>query len=175
MAMVDATIFQIVGYQNSGKTTFIKRLISQLQQSNLSIVTLKHHGHGGKPDFQEEKDSHQHLKAGAVASLVEGAGHLLVHAEKSSWSLEEKLQLLSYFRPDLILIEGHKKERYPKAVLIRNRADVELLQKLDNIRVIFYWDEKLLEASKNVADIKRFSIEDPVGYEWVANYLQFKK
>ncbi|GIN62937.1 molybdopterin-guanine dinucleotide biosynthesis protein MobB [Robertmurraya siralis] len=173
--MVDATIFQIVGYQNSGKTTFIKRMLSQLQQSNLSIVTLKHHGHGGKPDFQEEKDSHQHLKAGAVASLVEGDGHLLLHAEKSHWSLEEKLHLLSYFRPDLILIEGHKREPYPKAVLIRTQADVEILLKLDNIRVIFYWDEKLLEASKNMTDIKGFSINDPAGYEWLANYLQFKK
>lgn len=173
--MVEATIFQIAGYQNSGKTTFIKKLLEQLQKSNLSVVTLKHHGHGGKPDFQDGKDSHQHLKAGAVASLVEGDGHLLLHAERKMWSLPEKLQLLSFFQPDIILIEGHKREPYPKAVLIRTRDDLDLLMKLENSKVIFFWDKELMNETKEYQGLKKFTINDPEGLKWLVNYLSFKK
>ncbi|MGG0719117.1 molybdopterin-guanine dinucleotide biosynthesis protein B [Robertmurraya massiliosenegalensis] len=173
MAVVEATIFQIVGYQNSGKTTLIKRVIEQFQKNNLSVVTLKHHGHGGKPDFQDERDSHKHLKAGAIASLVEGDGHLLLQAEKIVWSLEEKLQLLSFFQPDIILIEGHKRESYPKAVLIRTKDDLDLLMMLENIQVIFFWEKELMNEMKEYQEIRKFAINDSDGYKWLVNHLSF--
>ncbi|TKC20101.1 molybdopterin-guanine dinucleotide biosynthesis protein B [Robertmurraya kyonggiensis] len=166
--MVNPTIFQIVGYQNSGKTTLIKKLIRELAELGLTAVTIKHHGHGGKPDFQEGKDSYQHLQAGALATLVEGAGHLLLQSEKNKWSLEEKIQLLSFFKPNVILIEGHKPESFPKVVLIRNEEDLTLLDELDNIKVVFYWNQ----MDNNFESIKAFSIKDEAGPQWLALYLQ---
>ncbi len=51
-------ILQIVGYQNSGKTTFVEKLAEKLGQLGVKIGCLKHHGHGGEPDvFAEGKDS----------------------------------------------------------------------------------------------------------------------
>ena len=49
MALVTPFIFQIVGYQNSGKTTFLNKLISHLTAVGINTATIKHHGHGGKP------------------------------------------------------------------------------------------------------------------------------
>ncbi|RTR31554.1 molybdopterin-guanine dinucleotide biosynthesis protein B [Robertmurraya yapensis] len=166
--MVNPTIFQIVGFQNSGKTTLIKKVINELAQLGLTAVTIKHHGHGGKPDFQEGKDSHQHLQAGAIATLVEGDGHLLLQAEKNHWSLEEKLELMSFFQPDFILIEGHKHESFPKGVLIRKKEDLSLLEQLQNIKVVFYWDQ----LNNNLETIQAFSIHDETGPQWLAHYLQ---
>lgn len=168
MAMVNPTVFQIVGYQNSGKTTLINKLIRELTKLGLTAVTIKHHGHGGKPDFHEEKDSYQHLQAGALATLVEGAGHLLLQSENNEWSLEEKIQLLSFFKANVILIEGHKHESFPKVVLIRNEEDLTLLDELDNIKVVFYW-EKL---ENKLESIQVFSISDEAGPRWLAHYLQ---
>lgn len=168
MAMVNPTIFQIVGFQNSGKTTLIKKVIGELANLGLTAVTIKHHGHDGKPDFQEEKDSYQHLQAGALATLVEGDGHLLLQSEKNQWSLEEKIHLLSFFQPNVILIEGHKHESFPKGVLIRNKEDLALLDELDNIKFVFYWEQLEIKCER----IQVFSINDEDGPRWIAHYLQ---
>ncbi|WP_449622009.1 molybdopterin-guanine dinucleotide biosynthesis protein B [Robertmurraya sp. Marseille-Q9965] len=168
MAMVNPTIFQIVGFQNSGKTTLIEKLIRELAVLGLTTATIKHHGHGGKPDFQEGKDSHQHLLAGALAALVEGDGLLLLQSEKKEWSLEEKIQLLSFFKPNIILIEGHKHESFPKGVLIRNEEDLLLLEQLDNIKVVFYWNQ----MDNTLESIQAFSINDEAGLQWLARFLQ---
>src|SRR3954452_17457641 len=117
----------MVGYHNSGKTTFINKLLSRLKGEGIKTVTIKHHGHGGKPAVVEETDSAQHISAGATASLVEGGGRLLFQSEQMNWSLKEKLQLMSTVNPDLILIEGHKHEDYPKLVFIRRIEDLHLL------------------------------------------------
>lgn len=170
--MVNSTIFQIVGYQDSGKTTFVKKLIEQLKSVCINTVTIKHHGHGGKPVFNEEKDSYQHLQAGALASIVEGDGHLLLQTEKSQWTLEEQIRLMSFFQPDVILIEGHKYETYPKAIIIRKEEDLPLIKKLTNVKVVFYWDEQLLASHKGLLEIPTFSINDPIGVKWMIEHLQ---
>lgn len=165
--MVKPVIFQIVGFQNSGKTTFVKKVVSELKQRDLTSVTIKHHGHGGKPEFDHDKDSYQHIQAGAVASLVEGDGHLLLQSEKNKWSLEEQIQLLASFQPDIVLIEGHKYESYPKAVLIRRDEDLVLLNTLTNIQVVFLWNQQDLTVH-----FPTFQLDDPVGLEWLIEYFR---
>jgi molybdopterin-guanine dinucleotide biosynthesis protein B len=134
LALVKPVIFQVVGYQNSGKTTFLLKIIHTLKKQGLTVVTIKHHGHGGKPDVVQKKDSSRHLEAGALAALVEGEGRLVLHAENSEWNLEEQLRLMEYFRPQVILIEGYKQERYPKLVLVKEKGDYLLLTKVNNIK-----------------------------------------
>lgn len=171
MAVVAPVIFQIVGLQNSGKTTFIKKIIEELNKNGLTTVTMKHHGHGGKPLLPEEKDSHQHVQGGAIASLVEGEGRLILHAEKSEWSIGETLQLTEFFHPDIVLIEGYKKEDFPKAILIRRQEDVAPLSSLRNIKVAYYWDESLIENNERLSVLPKYSIHDRDGLAWLINWL----
>jgi molybdopterin-guanine dinucleotide biosynthesis adapter protein len=133
MAMGKPLIVQIVGFQNSGKTTFVKQLLKELSKLNFRVATIKHHGHGGKPDVIETKDSSEHIRAGAFASLVEGEGRLLLQVEKEKWSLEEKILMVSSMNPDIIVVEGHKEESYHKIVLLRNEEDFEELKGLHNV------------------------------------------
>jgi molybdopterin-guanine dinucleotide biosynthesis adapter protein len=166
MALVKPVIFQVAGYQNSGKTTFLSKVISDLSAEKWKVVTLKHHGHGGQPDLLNSKDSSKHIDAGAIASLVEGEGRMVLHAEQPSWELTEQIQLVSFFNPDFILIEGHKREDFPKMVLIRDEDDLQLLNELTNIKVIFYWQETLINEK-----IPCFHINDRQGYSWLINHL----
>lgn len=170
MAVVSPVIFQITGYQNSGKTTFINKLLAQLNKEGLRVATVKHHGHGGKPAVSEEKDSSRHIASGAVASLVEGGGRLLIQAEKEEWPLEEKLVLLAPFQSDIVLIEGHKNAQYPKAVLVRNRDELRNLLTLANIQAVYFWD---MAVQKEMEDknIPAFHINDPHGLEWLVGHL----
>ena len=55
--MVNTTVFQIVGFKNSGKTTLIKNLIHLLTDQQIEVAVLKHHGHGGIPDIGENQNA----------------------------------------------------------------------------------------------------------------------
>ncbi|MBT2678180.1 molybdopterin-guanine dinucleotide biosynthesis protein B [Bacillus sp. ISL-35] len=168
--MVKPVLFQVAGYQNSGKTTLSLSLIQQLSAAGLKVATIKHHGHGGKPDIAEEKDSGCHVSAGAAVSLIEGGGRLVLQAENGQWSLSEEIDVLSCFKTDVILIEGYKKEAYPKAVFLRDEADLELLNVLANIKVVFYHDPNLANLLKDCA-YPVFQREDDRGVTWVLDYI----
>lgn len=103
------SILQIVGYQNSGKTTLVEKIVHVLAESEMKVATIKHHGHGGFPEVAQ-KDSERHRKAGAVVSSVEGAGLLSLSSLKKKWSLQEIIRLYEFFEVDTILIEGYKKK-----------------------------------------------------------------
>ncbi|WP_142331864.1 molybdopterin-guanine dinucleotide biosynthesis protein B [Bacillus toyonensis] len=133
-----SSIIQIVGYQNSGKTTFVEKVVHALAESEMKVATIKHHGHGGFPEVAQ-KDSERHRKSGAVVSSVEGAGLLSLSSLREEWSLQEIIRLYEFFEVDTILIEGYKKENYPKIVLLRSAEDVELVHKVENVVAVITW------------------------------------
>jgi molybdopterin-guanine dinucleotide biosynthesis adapter protein len=172
MAMVTPFIFQVVGFQNSGKTTFLNQLLEKLSVEDIRIGTIKHHGHGGKPEINEKKDSARYSKVGAIASLVEGEGRLLLQAEKSNWSLEEQIKILTPFDLNLILIEGHKYEDFPKAVIIRNENDLCLLNELKNVVIVLCRDDSLRKQVKWNNPVPFFDINQNDPYTWVIQYFK---
>ncbi|MGE7856822.1 MULTISPECIES: molybdopterin-guanine dinucleotide biosynthesis protein B [Bacillus] len=144
------SILQIVGYQNSGKTTLVEKIVHALAQKEMKVATIKHHGHGGFPEVAQ-KDSERHRKAGAVVSSVEGAGLLSLSSLREEWSLKEIIRLYEFFEVGTILIEGYKKENYPKVVLLRSAEDAELLHKVKNVVAVITWHDapvKLREEYK---------------------------
>ncbi|WP_342430244.1 molybdopterin-guanine dinucleotide biosynthesis protein B [Neobacillus sp. FSL H8-0543] len=170
MALVKPVIFQVVGYQNSGKTTFLINLIQALTKEGIKAVTIKHHGHGGKPESERGKDSDRHLEAGALAALVEGDGRLILTAEDSNWGLEEQIRLMEFFQAEVILIEGHKLELYPKLLILRNKADLSLIEKVDNINWIIYWEDSIRESIQ--LGIPSFHIEDKASIQLISQTIK---
>lgn len=154
-------ILQIVGYQNSGKTTLIEQLIKQATAAGLRVGTIKHHGHGGVPLLDASKDSGRHEKAGADVTAVEGAGTLRMSIHQNHWHLAEILEMYASFPLDVILIEGYKKEHYPKVVLLRTVQDEALLQQVSNIICVLYWPSYPLDSS---LAIPAFSIHEEAQY-----------
>ncbi|WP_088066678.1 molybdopterin-guanine dinucleotide biosynthesis protein B [Gottfriedia luciferensis] len=159
------SILQIVGFQNSGKTTLIEKLIQSANQSGLQVATIKHHGHGGVPAFElNHKDSVKHLNAGAIVSSVEGDGVLQLRTNMMNWDLKKTIQLYQFFSTDLIFIEGYKRESYPKVVLLKDESDLSLLDTLTNIKCVVSHVELSKERLK---DYRVFDINDE------ENYLDF--
>jgi len=132
--MAGTQIFQIVGFQNSGKTSLIESLIKKCDEKEWTVGTIKHHGHGGKPTrLIKSKDTEKHRLAGASITAVEGGGNLHIEVDKKAWTLEEILEIYKYFQLNIIFIEGYKKQRFPKVVLLRNVEDEVLLDVTTNI------------------------------------------
>ena len=151
----DRKVYQIVGFQNSGKTTLMEGIINYWSKHDLKVGTIKHHGHGGKPRKRvAEKDTYKHLNAGASIVACEGEGELVLLKQNLNWSLVDIIQFYENFSLDFILIEGYKYEDYPKAVLIRGEEDTYLLDQLSNIQAILTW-----VPLKNTYPYKIFSIK----------------
>ena len=58
-----------VGRSNSGKTTFIERVIPELVRAGYKVATVKHAGHGFDLDT-EGKDSWRHKQAGSATTII---------------------------------------------------------------------------------------------------------
>jgi len=138
--MGGSKVFQIVGYQNSGKTTLMEKLIKTGNERGLKVGSIKHHGHGGSLDHHMiNKDSKRHQRSGSLVSTVAGEDTLLIEATNNEWKLEEIIGIYNGFDLDVILVEGYKYSTYPKVVLIKNEEDLSLLEHLTNIRAVVSW------------------------------------
>lgn len=127
-------VFQVIGYQNSGKTTFVVDYIKESIKYNLKVGTIKHHGHKTPLlNYDEKKDSGKHREAGASVSLVEGNGTFMLTSNKLNLNLAQFIALYKSFDLDVIVIEGYKYEPYPKVVLLRSDSDLPMLEKIENI------------------------------------------
>ena len=106
-------IIQIVGRSNSGKTTFIKSLIPELNKIGRA-GTIKHLG---DHDFnlEKEKDSTVFFDAGAYISI--GIDSVKSVAAIQNNSLDDMLLLLFRQKIDFAVIEGFKQRSFPKIVI----------------------------------------------------------
>jgi molybdopterin-guanine dinucleotide biosynthesis adapter protein len=172
VALVNPVVFQIVGFQNSGKTTFTLKLIERLKIEQLQTVTIKHHGHGGKPDVSVSKDTGKHLTSGALASIVEGGGRILLQAEEIVCNLDDQVELMKFFMPDVIIVEGHKQEHYPKILLVKETSDIRLLEKVNNVLAVISWSVEVKEQVKEKWAGPSFLISDERALKWTIQYVQ---
>ncbi len=132
-------VFQVVGYQNTGKTTLICRLIEWFSEAGYRVGTIKHDAH--RTDFDREgKDTWRHRRAGAeTAAIVSGSGTALF----SSHPLTPAELLKRLGDPDIVLLEGFKREHYPKIVMVRTPADWELAGQLTNVAAVAAWPDMM--------------------------------
>lgn len=125
-------ILQIVGYKNSGKTTLINELIKECRDKQLTVSTIKHHGHGTDEISlnHKEVDSLTFINSGAKESIVLGK-QLIERITHEDRTLEQLIEQDLSIQPDVLLIEGFKHEHFPKVLLTKQSNDLE--QRLQNI------------------------------------------
>lgn len=132
-------VLQIVGYQNSGKTTLAEKMIAYASEQGLRVGAIKHHGHGGAPLSNLPKDSTRHAQAGALVSAVEGEGVVQLQLAAHTVDLAALLALYeTAFLTNFTIVEGYKSECYQKVVLLKTPGDEKLLT-LNNIVAAIYW------------------------------------
>jgi molybdopterin-guanine dinucleotide biosynthesis protein B len=107
-------VFGLAGWSGSGKTTLLRVLLPELVGRGVTVSTIKHAHHGFDLD-KPGKDSWLHRQAGATEVMVASVARwalLRDHRGAAEPSLDE---LLARMAPvDLVLVEGFKREPYPK-------------------------------------------------------------
>lgn len=136
-------VFGVTGWKNSGKTTLTTRLIAELTKRGYKISSIKHAHH--KCDIDKPgTDSYRHREAGAgeVALVAAGVRWAVMHecTTEEEPLLDDILPMLSPC--DLVLVEGYKKEPFPKIEVRRAEAKhTEPLAPKDNMIVALASDQ----------------------------------
>jgi len=114
----------VVGKKNSGKTTLVVALASELSRRGWRVATIKHGHHDFEMD-QEGRDSWRHFhEGGAEASIMCGAGKIgmvmRIEGEPDPERLVEELYAGRGY--DLVLVEGFKTGALPKIEVFRREV-----------------------------------------------------
>lgn len=119
-------IVSIVGKSDSGKTTFLEKLIAELTSRGWRVATVKHHSHTDEDVDVVGKDSWRHRKAGAVASVVASATQIGIVREVDREPTLEEIAEMVGDDVDIILTEGYKRAG-------RNRIEVSRKDRSDTL------------------------------------------
>jgi molybdopterin-guanine dinucleotide biosynthesis protein MobB len=146
-------IIGLAGWSGSGKTTLITKLIPRLTARGLRVSTLKHAHHGFDLD-QPGKDSFMHRTAGATEVIVSSARRFAVLHElrdEPEWNLPALVGKMSPV--DLILVEGFKRDAFPKIEIHRVANGKPLIYPDDPHIVAIAADTALPQATVPVIDL----------------------
>ncbi len=124
-------IVSIVGKSNSGKTTLLEKMISELVGRGYRIATIKHNKHGFNMDH-EGKDSYRHKKAGAQMTVVSSPHQLALVQDVDHDHSFEEIRDKFITGVDIILTEGFKVNDYPKIEVYRSELKRELISKKED-------------------------------------------
>lgn len=146
-------IIGLAGWSGSGKTTLIKKLIPRLIARGIAVSTLKHAHHGFDLD-QPGKDSFFHRTAGATEVIISSAKRwAILHElrEQPEWDLAA---LVGKMAPvDLVLVEGFKRDAFPKLEIHRIANGKPLIHPEDPHIVAVASDSALPAAQVPVVDL----------------------
>ena len=115
-------VFGVTGWKNSGKTTLVEKLVSELTSRGWTISTVKHAHHDFDID-KEGTDSFRHRAAGATeVAIVSGRRWAVMHElrNEDEPTLADVLSRLA--QCDLVLVEGYKREAHQKIETRRQSA-----------------------------------------------------
>jgi molybdopterin-guanine dinucleotide biosynthesis protein B len=146
-------IIGLAGWSGSGKTTLIKKLIPSLIARGSSVSTLKHAHHGFDLD-RPGKDSFFHRAAGATEVIISSARRwAILHElrEKPEWDLPALVAKMSPV--DLVLVEGFKRDAFPKLEIHRAANGKPLIHPDDPHIVAIAADIALPQAKIPVIDL----------------------
>jgi molybdopterin-guanine dinucleotide biosynthesis adapter protein len=112
----------IVGASNSGKTTFLEKLIPELRQRGYRVGTVKHDVHGFEMD-REGKDTWRHRQAGAAAIAISSPVQTAVIRQTEVEMTLDELAGRYFWTEDILLAEGFKRSRFPKVEIFRSAVE----------------------------------------------------
>ena len=146
-------VIGLAGWSGSGKTTLITKALPHLVSRGLRVSTLKHAHHGFDVD-KPGKDSFMHRSAGATEVMVSSQNRWALMTELRGAPEPSFQELLGRMASvDLVLIEGFKRESFPKVEVYRTANGKPLLHPEDRWIVAVASDRPLPQATLPVIDL----------------------
>ncbi|MGH6976829.1 MAG: molybdopterin-guanine dinucleotide biosynthesis protein B [Stellaceae bacterium] len=148
-------VFGLAGWSGSGKTTLLTRLLPALIHRDLRVSTVKHAHHDFDVD-QPGKDSWRHRQEGATEVMVASSRRwALMHEHRGAPEPKLDALLRQMTLVDLVLVEGFKREDFPKLEVYRASVGKPLLYPAQTDIVAVASDQRLAGCP-----LPQFNIDD---------------
>ena len=154
-------VISLVGYSNSGKTTVLVEIISELKSRGYKVATIKHHG--GDFDIDHEgKDTYRHMESGAVTKILSSPNKFaLISKVEKEKTLD---QLIEYVEGvDIIITEGFKNENKAKIEVFRQANKKERIKGIEKELLAVISDDEITDK------VVKFSFENIKG---IADFIE---
>jgi molybdopterin-guanine dinucleotide biosynthesis adapter protein len=160
-------IVSVVGRSDSGKTTFLEKLIPQLKSRGIKVAVIKHDSHGFEMD-RPGKDTWRIRQAGADAVMISSPNQMAMIRSglPREMTLDEVAATIGD-AVDLVLTEGYKSGDKPKVEVSRRAiSNGELLCGPGELLAV------VADGPREI-DAPLFDLEDAVGVaDLLAAYLE---
>lgn len=115
-------LFGVVGWKNSGKTTLMVGLVGELTKRGLAVSVIKH-AHAKFEIDHEGRDSFRMREAGACQVALSSPRRFALMRELGDAPEMSFADILAHAgKCDLVLVEGYKRENFPKIEIRRDGA-----------------------------------------------------
>ena len=115
-------LFGVAGWKNSGKTTLMVGLVSELARRGYAVSVIKH-AHAKFEIDHPGRDSFRLREAGACQVALSSPRRFAVMRELGDAPEMTFAEIVAYVGPcDLVLVEGFKREAFPKIEIRREGA-----------------------------------------------------
>jgi molybdopterin-guanine dinucleotide biosynthesis adapter protein len=119
---VTPPLFGVVGWKHSGKTTLMSRLIGELAGRGYAVSVIKH-AHAEFEIDRPGRDSFKLREAGACQVALSSPRRFALMRELGCAPEMSFAEVLAYAGPcDLVLVEGFKREAFPKLEIRKEGA-----------------------------------------------------
>jgi molybdopterin-guanine dinucleotide biosynthesis protein B len=156
-------VLSIVGKSQVGKTTFLEKLIPELNRRGYRVGTLKHDAHDHFEIDHEGKDTWRHRKAGAQTVAISSASRFALTKRVETEMDIDKVVAAYFSSEDLVLTEGYKSG---------NKAKIEICRKALQSETLCSKADRLLAVVSDFSvelDVPRFELDDVSG---VADFIE---
>lgn len=138
----------------TGKTTLLTRIIPLLKQQNIRVGLIKHSHHNFQID-KPGKDSFRLREAGANPVMLVSSHRRAIITEFSAEQepgLAVQLEHMDQSCLDLILVEGFKRENFPKIELHRPSLALPLFYPNDS-SIIALASDQVIPLERDIAQL----------------------
>ncbi len=151
-------VVSIVGKSDSGKTTFLEKLIRALSARGWRVGTVKHHVHEFDIDVPG-KDSWRHARAGAFITMVSSPAQFAsIQRVGSERPLSELAAHAAQAGADILLTEGYKSTATARIEVSRRGRSEELISEPDELMAVATDNDDVCPDG-----VPRFGIDDAEG------------
>jgi len=119
-------VISFVGSSNSGKTTFLVKVVSELKSRGYRLAVIKHDSHSFEIDYPG-KDSWRMTQAGSDVVVVSSADKMaMVKRHTQEMTLNQLVDAVAGW-VDIVITEGYKRENKPKIEVHRSGVSDKIL------------------------------------------------
>lgn len=161
---MDKPVIAVVGAHNSGKTTFIVKVVNLLSKDGYKVCYIKHDPKGKAKTDTEGKDSYKVYQAGSKQVIVASPNKISSFVKVEDYTLFDLIKNFTVDDIDIIIVEGFK--------TVKGIDKFEVIRKDENRNLLTDEESGLVGVITDYYDYPiKFDINNPSDF---VNFLKEK-